>query len=204
MKKKLIAFDMYRTCLTIHGEWEVFTFLAKELDLPREEVRAFLLTTKIPLEIKLASMNFSEEKKGRVLSEYNTLIQGRLSSIALFPETIPTLTSLKQQGYQTAVVSNVSVPLLPPITTFLEGYFDYKILSCEVGCMKPQKEIFELLQQVSNIAAEEILMVGDSITSDVGGARNAGIDVLWVKRNPEKEQIDCPTITSLEQVLEFL
>ena len=47
---------------------------------------------------------------------------------------------------------------------------------------KPHKEIFEKTLSVSGCAAEEVLHIGDSYTSDVLGARAAGIRALLVQR----------------------
>jgi len=47
-------------------------------------------------------------------------------------------------------------------------------------------------------------MVGDSIKSDVEGAKSAGIDALWINRDGRKEPVNYPTITSLDKVFDFL
>ena len=59
------------------------------------------------------------------------------------------------------------------------------IISEEVGAAKPDPEIFRVALKSVQVKAEEALMVGDGIESDVHGANNAGIDVCWV--NPDKK-----------------
>lgn len=61
------------------------------------------------------------------------------------------------------------------------------IISEEVGVAKPDPEIFRLALNSVRVKAEEALMVGDGIESDVHGANNAGIDVCWV--NPDKKAL---------------
>ena len=58
--------------------------------------------------------------------------------------------------------------------------FDQVIISEEVGSRKPEPAIFaELLGRFAGIPAERTLMVGDSLTSDIRGGINAGMDTCW-------------------------
>lgn len=62
----------------------------------------------------------------------------------------------------------------------LAQYFHTVIISSEVGVTKPRREIFDLaFAGLGNPAAEATLMIGDSLTSDIAGGRNAGIDTCW-------------------------
>ncbi len=62
----------------------------------------------------------------------------------------------------------------------LAKYFTHTIISEEVGINKPQPEIFRIALERNGIRAEEALMIGDSYTSDIAGAKAAGIDQLWI------------------------
>ena len=63
----------------------------------------------------------------------------------------------------------------------LAPYFTHTLISEEVGINKPQPGIFEIALQGNGIAADEALMIGDSYSSDIAGAKAAGIDQIWVK-----------------------
>lgn len=67
----------------------------------------------------------------------------------------------------------------------LEDYFQHVILSEEVGAQKPNPLIFQEALRVNNLQPEEVLMIGDSYTSDVEGARNAGIDQMWLRHTDD-------------------
>ena len=67
----------------------------------------------------------------------------------------------------------------------LEPYFSHIVLSEEVGAQKPNPKIFEAALRINRITAYEALMIGDSYTSDVEGARAAGIDQMWLRRTDE-------------------
>jgi len=61
--------------------------------------------------------------------------------------------------------------------------FDRVITSEDARCYKPHPAIFFKALRELNLAPEEVLHVGDSLHSDVGGAANAGIEALWICRD---------------------
>ena len=63
----------------------------------------------------------------------------------------------------------------------LAPYFTHTLISEEVGINKPQPGIFEIALERNGITADEALMIGDSYTSDIAGAKAAGIDQVWIK-----------------------
>ena len=54
------------------------------------------------------------------------------------------------------------------------------LISEEIGISKPHPKIFELALESCGLVAAEVLMVGDSLSSDFQGALNAEIDFCWV------------------------
>ena len=47
---------------------------------------------------------------------------------------------------------------------------------------KPRTELFELALKSAGLSPDEVLHIGDSVSSDVQGASNAGIRALWLNR----------------------
>lgn len=68
----------------------------------------------------------------------------------------------------------------------IDRFMKQVFISGEIGWQKPQKEFFEecFRRMEEKVPPEEILLVGDSLTSDIRGAKNAGIDACWF--NPQK------------------
>jgi YjjG family noncanonical pyrimidine nucleotidase len=67
----------------------------------------------------------------------------------------------------------------------LGRYFDAVVISSEVGCAKPAGEIFaRALEELGVSAPRDVLMVGDSLSSDVRGGRAFGIATCWY--NPHR------------------
>lgn len=45
--------------------------------------------------------------------------------------------------------------------------------------MKPSKEYFDYCIENANARKDEIVLIGDSLTADIAGGRNAGIKTVW-------------------------
>lgn len=68
----------------------------------------------------------------------------------------------------------------------LKNSFDAIITSEETGYQKPQPEIFEYTFNKLQIADKSrVLMIGDSLSSDIQGGNNFGIDTCWF--NPQQK-----------------
>ena len=62
----------------------------------------------------------------------------------------------------------------------LEKYFLARFVSEEVGYPKPQKEYFDYcFAHINSFDKSKTLIIGDSLTSDIQGGVNAGIDTCW-------------------------
>ena len=69
----------------------------------------------------------------------------------------------------------------------LKKYFDGIFISQEAGAQKPQEEFFEYcFRHMGRRGVENMLVVGDSLTSDIRGANRSGIDACWY--NPKGEE----------------
>jgi 2-haloacid dehalogenase len=70
----------------------------------------------------------------------------------------------------------------------LDQYMKNIFVSEATGFQKPMKEYFEYcFERITNIDLKKTLIVGDSLSSDILGGNNAGIDTCWF--NPEC--LDC-------------
>lgn len=92
--------------------------------------------------------------------------------------------------------------------TGLNGMFDWLVISEIVGTPKPDKTIFEhTFALMNNPSRDKILMVGDTIGSDILGGQNAGIDTCWLQHpGVLKPDHITPTyqITELKQLEDIL
>lgn len=89
----------------------------------------------------------------------------------------------------------------------LEDCFQHIVLSEEVGVQKPNPKIYEVALQKGHWRPEEVLMIGDSWTSDIQGAINAGIDQLWIITPHLMQDESLPAtykVHSLQEVIAML
>jgi YjjG family noncanonical pyrimidine nucleotidase len=89
----------------------------------------------------------------------------------------------------------------------LVAHFEAVVISAEVGVSKPAPAIFDLaFEQLGRPDRSTALMIGDSLSSDMQGGRNAGIDTCWFHRagtTAGDERVD-HVITSLPQLLDVV
>lgn len=106
-----------------------------------------------------------------------------------YPETIQVLEDLKKEGYKLAIISNSPNNNVEPVIEKLDmgKYFDAIMLSWEHGCLKTDKELFTKTLKKLKVKKDDALMVGDSIPTDIEGAKNAGIKAILVDRKDSKE-----------------
>ena len=65
--------------------------------------------------------------------------------------------------------------------TGLKDHFELVVISEQVGFAKPHPGIFEhALTMMNNPARQQVLMVGDTLASDILGGINAGFDTCWL------------------------
>ena len=88
-----------------------------------------------------------------------------------------TLEALRQRGYRLGVISNLmSTTFVPRILEEhgIAQYFETITMSSVCGIRKPRPEIFEIALNEMRIGKEQAAYVGDTISRDVRGVRNAG------------------------------
>lgn len=99
------------------------------------------------------------------------------------------LTDLKNYGYDLYVVTNgikrVQIPRLAD--SHFAQFFSQIFISEEVGFQKPNKNFFDFVfENIEGSEPQNSLIIGDSLTSDVLGGINAGIDTIWF--NPKNNK----------------
>ncbi len=66
------------------------------------------------------------------------------------------------------------------IKDFIQKFF----ISEEIGSQKPQKVFFDhVLSNIVYSSKDRIIIIGDSLSSDIAGGNNAGIDTCWFNKN---------------------
>ena len=107
--------------------------------------------------------------------------------VHLFEGVTEMLQSL--EGSRVAIVTNgfKDVQLSRIGESVLKDTFEAIFTSEEVGFQKPQVAFFEhVFQQLQITDKSRVLMIGDSLSSDILGGNNFGIDTCWF--NPHRKE----------------
>jgi len=89
----------------------------------------------------------------------------------------------------------------------LAAHVDALIVSEEAGVSKPDPAIFTIALKALGVRADEAVMLGDSWSADIVGARAAGIRAVWFNplRVPSPApELEVPELYSLEPTAETL
>jgi HAD superfamily hydrolase (TIGR01493 family) len=91
----------------------------------------------------------------------------------------------------------------------ITGRIRTRMLSAEIGALKPEPAVFEAVQRKLGLFPGNLAMVGDSWTDDVVGALEAGWTAIWVNREAKPRPAHPPEspiyeVRSLDHVPELI
>ncbi len=92
------------------------------------------------------------------------------------------LRELKSEGYSLSIITNgLKIVQRPRIERAgLTHIFDAITVSEEIGIAKPDPRFFaDTFGQLDNPQAEDVLIIGDNLLSDIQGGINIGADTVW-------------------------
>lgn len=113
---------------------------------------------------------------------FNQEYQVRLSDTIVFLDNAYELVQgLRSRVKQYAVTNGTAIAQERKLQrSGLDQLLDGVFISDHVGAEKPRPEFFQyVFEHIESYAADEILIVGDSINSDIRGGNEAGIRCCW-------------------------
>jgi len=131
-----------------------------------------------------------------------------MGTSSIYPETDEVLAAVANK-YKIALLSNADNddPLIK-ILEKLDYSFDAVITSQDCKCYKPDPAIFEHTLKSLNLPKQQVVLVGDSPNSDIVGAKNFGIRMVWINRKDNKLNGKYPTpdyqISDLRELLKLI
>ncbi len=108
----------------------------------------------------------------------------------LLPNALPVLEYLNDK-YDLHIITNgfKEAQFVKLRNSGIEPFFKEVIISELYGKSKPHQEIFTHAFDRSGAAAERSIMVGDDFEADIVGAKNAGMDSVYLAEFPKKSQV---------------
>ena len=123
-----------------------------------------------------------------VAPEFNELYQLRLGDTVVFcDDSFEIVKSLVGKVRQYAVSNGTIVAQTRKLrNSGLDALFDGVFLSEDIGYEKPAREFFDaVFASLGGADRDRVLIVGDSLTSDIAGGERSGIRTCWY--NPSGE-----------------
>lgn len=152
--------------------------------------------------------HFGIEKDGAYLAERYQFFLSKQGQI--FPGVEDLLKKLIHQGFELYAATNgityIQTGRLEQ--SGLAPYFNQVFISEQLQTQKPDALFYEKIgQQIAGFSKEKTLMIGDSLTADIQGGNNAGIDTIWYNPHHLENKTQAqPTyeVDSYQALLEIL
>ncbi len=125
----------------------------------------------------------------------------------LMPFAIEILDYLSDKNYHLHIITNgfSDTQFIKLKSSKIHHYFKNVFTSCISGFKKPEIEMFEYAISQSKANIENSIMIGDTIESDIIGAKNAGIDTVFynpfVKPHNSTPTFEIKNLNELKQIL---
>ncbi len=120
---------------------------------------------------------------------------------ALMPNAIEILDHLTAK-YPLCIITNGFEEIQSTKLAYsgITHYFKSVVTSARAGHKKPAREIFEFALAENGFRANEAIMIGDNLLTDIAGARNASIDTVLFNPNKiaHQEKVDYEIMDLLE------
>lgn len=109
-----------------------------------------------------------------------------------YPDAKPALEGLRRRDFRLGLVSNATDLARRVMDNLdLSKYFEFMVLSDEVGSRKPSPEIFRIALKAAGTRPNRALHIGDKYSVDVLGATKAGMHAVLLDRENVYPRADC-------------
>lgn len=159
------------------SEWEQY---AENDILYHERALGFAKTEMEIIDKIMAIMPFKVNvvQKEQVLFAREQRMKNALTMIS--EEVLDTLQKIKLKDIKLGLISNADcIDCKYWNQSPLFRYFDDAVFSCNVGLLKPDRQIYEFAMQRLNVLSEQCLFVGDGGSNELWGAKTAGMGTVF-------------------------
>ncbi|RCW50361.1 HAD family hydrolase [Paenibacillus prosopidis] len=98
----------------------------------------------------------------------------------LYSDTKPFLQAF--EGIPVYILSNIDSSYIQAAIKYHDIHVNDILTSEDVRSYKPRPELFLEALKRYRLNTDEVIHIGDSLISDVGGAQNVGIQAIWLNR----------------------
>lgn len=176
---KAILLDGYGTLVQIADKRHPFRQVGGEDKLQRRRFYNRALSANLTPQALLEPLGLDQSAQEAILEA----ILAETRSVQAYPDAQEFLARLDALGLPWLVVSNLAQPYCEPLINAL-GISPLQCrFSCVTGLIKPDPRA--MLQPCADlsVAPSDVLMIGDSLRDDVGGAKAAGVNSFHLDRS---------------------
>jgi 2-haloalkanoic acid dehalogenase type II len=125
-------------------------------------------------------------------------------AVTVLPTVRKTLKRLYADGHRLGMVSNGDTEELSAHLNGLTDLFDVIVTSEELEVYKPHPRIFSEALRQMGVSRNKAAFVGDTITADVCGARQAGLTAIWYNKRQRIAEPDARPDFEIRDMAEIL
>lgn len=218
---KVVIFDLYGTLITsknVHGSKD--EALSRILQEAGHEVyyqemaaaRQFVSFIDYPKGRANTAKEYYAKVLERLEIQPNSTLMNMLAAkdlelekTMLYPDVASTVHALKTKGVKTSIVTTIAKWKFEPILKKNNVHIDYICTAKESQAVKPNPKSFTAILNKFGIPAQQALIVGDDVKTDIEPAKKLGLKTVLLCRS---ERLECETadhiISSLKELPDLL
>lgn len=183
--------------------WQSRQFTYQWLRAMGKKYKDFWDVTKDALDFAVAQCELDDREKEK------DLIMGTYETIGAWPDVVPALQEIKNNGLKVCFLSNMTASMLQRgiENSKLENFFDLVISTDQKQTYKPSPDAYQMAVEKLRLKKEQILFLPFA-GWDMAGAKWFGFPTFWVNRlNSLRENLDAsPTgsANNLDELVDFI
>ena len=163
--------------------------------------------TKAELRHKRFHLFFSSIKKQANIQQFSKDYLTNLSQSQFLLDGAIDLLEEVKENHRLVLVTNGLKDVQRPrfANTDIHRFFETIVISEEIGHAKPQTAFFDYaFEQINHPPKETVLMIGDNIHADIGGAQKYGLDTCWYNHRQDTSPQDITPTYTINQIKELI
>jgi 2-haloalkanoic acid dehalogenase type II len=125
-------------------------------------------------------------------------------AVTILPTVRQTLERLYADGHRLGMISNGDTEELSAHLNGLIDLFDVIVTSEELEVYKPHPRIFNEALRKMGVSHDRAVFVGDTVTSDICGAKKAGLTAIWYNKRRRVAKPDVRPDFEIRDMAEIL
>lgn len=175
------------------------------IDRLEEESNHGLRSYRLVFEAALSLLPFKEGETS--YEEFQQVLKYAYpANTVLFPDAISTITALREKGVLVGVITNgySHIQNAKLDAANIRPLLDVTVVSGDIDIQKPNAEPFRRAAMLLGMHPENCIYVGDNPVNDIEGAKNAGMQPVFLDLKFDEVTVEDPEIPHIYHLKEIL